>query len=57
MKAKINILFCMCMLALTKFELAIAEQYSSNIKYIRRLREDVRHWAKEIELAEVNHGR
>lgn len=32
---------------LTRFELAIAEASSSNIAYIRRLREDERRWMVE----------
>lgn len=35
------------MLWLTRFELAIAEHSSSNIGYIRRLREDERRWMVE----------
>lgn len=40
-------IFIDAMLALTRFELAIAEATSSNIKYIRRLRADVIHWETE----------
>lgn len=35
------------MLWLTRFELAIAESCSSNVGYIRRLREDERRWMVE----------
>lgn len=42
-----NRLFVTVMLALTQFELAIAEATSSNINYIRRLRADEIHWATE----------
>lgn len=35
------------MLRLTRFELAIAESCSTNIAYIRRLREDERRWMVE----------
>lgn len=35
------------MIWLIQFELAIAERYSSNIDYIRRLREDERRWELE----------
>jgi NAD(P)H-dependent flavin oxidoreductase YrpB (nitropropane dioxygenase family) len=35
------------MLWLTRFELAIAESSSSNVGYIRRLREDERRWMVE----------
>lgn len=35
------------MLWLTRFELAIAERYTTNIGYIRRLREDERRWQVE----------
>jgi len=35
------------MLWLTRFEQAIAERYSTNLGYIRRLREDERRWEVE----------
>lgn len=35
------------MLWLTRFELAIAESYSTNVGYIRRLRDDERRWEVE----------
>lgn len=39
--------FVAVMLALTRFELAIARHSSSNFGYIRRLRSDEIHWMTE----------
>lgn len=39
--------FIAAMLWLTRFELAIANSTSSNIGYIRRLRDDEIHWMTE----------
>ena len=39
--------FVTAMLWLTSFELAIAEQSSTNLAYIRRLRDDKRRWEVE----------
>lgn len=39
--------FVSAMLWLTRFEQAIAERYSTNLGYIRRLREDERRWEVE----------
>ncbi len=39
--------FVAVMLALTRFELAIARYSSSNFGYIRRLRDDEIHWMTE----------
>lgn len=39
--------FIAAMLWLTRFEQAIAERYSTNLGYIRQLREDQRRWEVE----------
>lgn len=51
------ICFSLWVLWMLRFELTIAERYSSNRKYINQLRDDVLKWERDIYLLEVNHGR
>lgn len=54
---RIMICFSLWVLWMLRFELTIAERYSSNRKYINQLRDDVLKWERDIYLMEVNHGR
>jgi hypothetical protein len=54
---RIMICFSLWVLWMLRFELTIAERYSSNRKYINQLRDDVLKWERDIYLLEVNHGR
>lgn len=47
-------LTCRGMLWLSEFELAIAQKYSTNFKYMTNCKERVHYWQKEVRLVEVN---
>lgn len=48
--------FYAVMLWLTEFELAVAEEYSSNFSYLCRLKDDVWHWRTEQRKFQLRSG-